>query len=262
MQDNQAFRALFTLPQVRESASTSLTVPETPAPKNETGDRELDALLWLRDCIKTAHPVLIEKALEAFKKIKTPVNELEDRYTKHVARVSNNHFGAVLMTFGFADLESLAERVIKRQTRSHEAISRFGSVDQLFDETPAEAACKTALKGLGKKKGALWGYDSAKADQRFMKLPELIPTTLADCLHAQEYSSELHQFRQASLENAGDHCPEFQEYEDFCFRRLAHIKPRTREEALSVLDHLEEREATDRTESPAIIRNLIAGGWA
>ena len=141
-------------------------------------------------------------------------------------------------------------------------MSRFGTVDRLFADTPSEAACKTALKGLRKKKGSTWEYDANKADARFLKHPALVPSTLADCLHAREYESALYRLRQASVDMAGDHWPEFQEHADFCFRQLAQIKPRTKAEALAVFEHLEERDATDRAEGPDIIRNLISGGWA
>lgn len=262
MQDNQAFRALFTLPPMQTSASTDLTVPETPAPKNETGDRELDAVLWLRDCIKTAHPALIDKALLAFKQIKTPPKELEDRYCAYLrAQSGGNPFAVIFGGFGFGDLEGLAKSTLDRQARKDEAMSRFGSIDGLFAPTPAEAACKAALKGLRKKKDLLWGYDHEKADARFMKHPELVPETMADCLHAQHYERTLYGLRCASVEMAGDHWPEFQEHADFCFRQLAHIKPRTKNEALAVFEYLEEYDATDRTEGPDILRNLIAGGW-
>ncbi len=79
MQDNQAFRALFTLPPIQPSASTSLTVPEMPAPKVVTGDREVDAVLWLQECVRTGHQALIDKALEAAKKITTPSVQTSSR---------------------------------------------------------------------------------------------------------------------------------------------------------------------------------------
>lgn len=263
MEDNEAFRTLFTLPLLQTSASTALSVPETPAPKNESGDRELDAVLWLRDCIKTGHPVLIENALIAFKKIKTPAKELEKRYCDYLVRASGgNTMAALFGGFGFANLESLAKSVTERQAKKHEALSRFGSVDQLFKDTPAEAACKAALKGLRKKKEALWGYDAAKADARFLKHPGLVPETLADCLHALCYERQLYSLRHASVDMAGDHWPEFQEHADFCFRRFAILKPRSKEEALAVFEYLEEQDAGDREEGPSIVRNLIAGGWA
>lgn len=262
MQDNQAFRALFKLPPLQTSTGTALSVPATPAPKNETGDRELDAVLWLRDCIKTAHPAMIEKALLAFKQIKTPARVLQDRYQQYVARVSNDRFAAVFMTVGFANLEALAKGTLERQARKDGALSRFGTVDGLFADTPAEAACKAALKGLRKKKGPFREYDADKADARFLKHPALMPSTLADCLYAWEYESTLYQLRNASVDGGGDHCPEFQEHADFCFRQLAQIAPRTKAEALAVFEHLEEHDAAGRAEGPDIIRNLISGGWA
>lgn len=263
MQDNAAFRALFTLPSLQTSASTDLIVPETPAPKNETGDRELDAVLWLRDCINTAHPMLIEKALEAFGKIKTPAKDLEKRYCDYLVRASGgNPLAAIFGGFGFANLESMAKSVTERQAKKHEVLSRFGSVEQLFEDTPAEAACKVALKGLRKKKDAHWDcYDSDKADARFMKHPELVPESLADCLHALHYEGALYSLRCASVEIAGDHWTEFQEHIDFCFRQLARIKPRTKDEALAVFEYLEDHDSIGRKEGPAILRNLIAGGW-
>lgn len=263
MQDNQAFRTLFTLPPVQTSTSTDLIVPMAPIPKNETNDRELDAVLWLRDCIKTGHAALISQALEAFKKITTPAKDLEKRYGDYLMRASGGSaFTAAFGSINFANLESLAKTVTERQAKKHEAMSRFGSVDNLFENTPAEAACRAALKGLRKKKGALWGYDSEKADARFTKHPDLMPSTLSDCLHALDYESRLYHLRSASVEMSGEHWPEFQEHVDFCFRQLARIKPRTKGEALAVFEYLEERDATERIEGPGIIRNLIAGGWS
>lgn len=262
MQDNGAFRALFTLPPMQTSASTDLIVPETPAPKNETGDRELDAVLWLRDCIKTAHPVLIEHALIAFKQIRTPAKELEKRFCDYLTRVSGgNPMAALFGGFGFGDLEALARNTTERQSRKDEALSRFGSIDALFAETAAETACKAALKGLRKKKDSIWGYDQEQASARFMKYPELVPATMADCLHSQAYERHLYQLRCASVEIAGEHWDQFQEHADFCFRQLAHIKPRTKDEAMAVFEHLEAVSGMDRKEGPAILRNLIASGW-
>lgn len=265
MQDNQALRALFSLPPIQASASTALTVPETPAPKTVTGDRELDAVLWLRDCIKTGHAALVAQALEAFKKIKTPAAELEKRYTAHVARESNGHFGAVFMTFGFADLESLANRSTEKVALQHEAVTRFGSIDNLFKELPAESRCKSALRGLKRIKRADWAfpeYDAEQADARFEQRPELAVHTLSDCIFVMDFGSTLYWMRHACADNAGDHWHQFQEHLDYCFRSMARIPPQSKEEAIAALEYLDSDEAHDREETPAILRNLVTGGWA
>lgn len=262
MTDNQEFRALFSLPPIPISASTALATVQTPAPKNETGDRELDAVLWLRDCINTGDSALIQQALETSKKVKTPAKELERRYGEYLLRKSGGcTFSAAFGSINFADLESFAKRVLERKATKDEAMARFGTVEGLFKDTPAETACQAALKGLKQKKDSLWGYDHDKADPLFRKVPELVPSTLSDCLHALDYDRNLYRLRNASVDMAGDHYPEFQEHADFCFRQLALIAPRSKVEALAVFNHLEEHDAMDRKEGPAILRNLVSSGW-
>lgn len=265
MQDNHAFRALFSLPPVQTSTSTALAVPEMPAPKVVTGDRELDAVLWLRDCIKTGHAALIAQALEAFKKIKTPAKELEDRYCEYLRITSGgNPFAVIFGGMGFANLESLASSSSEKLAKRHDAVARFGSIDNLFKKNAAELACEKALRGLKRPadKHGFHEYDEAQADARFAKHADLVPHTLADCMHAMQFGSALYWLRHASsADNIGDHWPAFQEHEDYCFRSMARIAPQSKEEALAVLEYLEEEEVTDRKERPAILRNLIAGGW-
>lgn len=103
MQDNQAFRALFTLPPIQPSNSTALAVPEMPMPKVVTGDREVDAVLWLQECVRTGHPALIDKALEAAKKITTPMEDLSLRYSQHLMRQNRSSMMAALCSMGFGE---------------------------------------------------------------------------------------------------------------------------------------------------------------
>jgi hypothetical protein len=262
MQDNQAFRVLFTLPPVQTSASTALTVPEMPPTKSVTGDREVDAVLWLQECVKTGHQVLIDKALEAARKITTPMKELGLRYGQHLARQHGNSFVAALGSMGFGELESQAKGAIERKQKQHLALSRFGTVDALFSDTAAETACKKALRGVKRiKKGVFNDYDPSQVEQRFSKSVDLRPNTLADCLHGRDYWNQLYWLR-AAFEGVGDSPAYAQAHDDHCFAMLAKITPRSKDESLAVLVHLEERDATDRQESPAVLRNLIAGGWA
>ena len=128
MQDNQAFRALFTLPPIQPSSSTALSVPEMPEPKVVTGDKEIDAVLWLQECVRTGHPALIETAMEAAKRITTPMKTIGDRYAQYLMRqTKGNGFFAALGSMGFGELESQAKGAIKRQEERHAALSRFGT---------------------------------------------------------------------------------------------------------------------------------------
>lgn len=262
MQDNQAFRALFSLPPIQASTSTALTVPEMPAPKVVTGDREVDTVLWLQECVSTGHQILIDKALEAAKKITTPMKDLGLRYGQHLMRQHGSSMMAAFGSMGFGELESQAQGAIKKKQRQHVALSRFGTVEALFSDTPAEAACKKALRGVKRIKGEPFNdYDMAQAAERFAKKPDLQPLTLADCLHGQAYWHELYKLR-CPFDGHGDAPAYAQAHDDHCFSLMAKLAPRSKDEALAVFDYMEDREATDRTEGPAIVRNLIAGGWA
>ena len=261
MQDNQAFRALFTLPPIQPSASTSLTVPEMPAPKVVTGDREVDAVLWLQECVRTGHQALIDKALEAAKKITTPMKDLGLRYGQHLMRQHGSSVMAAFGSMGFGELESQANGAIERQRKRHIALSRFGTEESLFSDTPAEAACKKALRGVKRIKDGIFNdYDMEQVAERFAKRPDLQPNTLADCLHGRAYWDELYRLRAPF--GCGDSPAYAQAHDDHCFAMLAKIATRTKEESLAVLEHMEEHDGTDRKESPAILRNLVTGGWA
>lgn len=258
-QDNQALRALLVLPPVQFSESTALQVLTTPAPKNETGDRELDAVLWLQDCIRTGEQALIDQALEAAKRIKTPMKELGDRYAQHLMRTHGNSFMAAFGSMSFGELESQAQSAIEKRQRKNDALSRFGSVESLFAATPGEAACKTALKGVRRGKQSWHYFDEAQAAKRFQKHPDLQPQTLADCIFARSHWRELYQLRAPF--DCGDSDPAVQAHEDHCFAMMAQLLPRSKEEALSVLSEIETDELGDRSETPAILRNLVSGGW-
>lgn len=78
--DNAKHRELFSLPPIRESEETLPSVPELPPQENVTGDREVDAALWLHQVINTGNAALIERAMEGAKKIKTPLPVLQQRY--------------------------------------------------------------------------------------------------------------------------------------------------------------------------------------
>jgi hypothetical protein len=51
--NNERLRALFCLPPIKASTSTDMVVPELPAQEVVTGDKEIDAVLWLRSVIMT-----------------------------------------------------------------------------------------------------------------------------------------------------------------------------------------------------------------
>ena len=249
--DNPEHRTLFSLPPMQASTGTALEAPSLPPQAAITGDHDLDAVLWLRSVIQTGQPALIEKAMRAAKRIKTPLPELEKRYMNHLVSKNPGNVFAAFASFGFADLQGLAQSAVEKLARQHEATSRFG--DALFANTPAEQFCIEALAGL--KRGRMLDFDEQAVDARFEARPELLPHTLSDCLHEMAYWSSLYWLRNSM--DFGDSAPEAQARDSFVFRRLACTRARTKAEAVAVLRYLADDERMDDKETEAILLNLI-----
>ncbi|MCD6616742.1 hypothetical protein [Aeromonas veronii] len=250
--DNPRHRAMFTLPPIESSGETFPAAQELPPQQVVTGDKEIDALLWLRQVIETGEPTRIEQAREAAGRITTPLNELEKRYGNWlVARGGNIMAG--LGSIGFADLDGLAEKSITRRAREAEAIGRFG--DALWNDTQAEAFCLEALRGL---ELVNCEYPPVLVAKRFKDLPELMPFTLSDCLHELAYWDDLYRLRRA-CDTSGyyDSSMETWAREAFVFGLLAELRPRSREEARATLRYLMGSERKDWPETDRICNNLI-----
>ncbi|QNL86147.1 hypothetical protein [Pseudomonas putida] len=252
--DNEQHRALFTLPPISSSAETLPSVPELPPQEVVTGDKEVDAVLWLRSIINTGQAVLIDRAMEGVKKIKTSLDVLEKRYTAHLIATNPGNPFAAMSSFGFADLEGLATRAIERHRLRLEGNVRFG--DALLADTEAETFCIDALRGL-EATGQLGDFDKSEVAARFNAHPELLPHTLADCLYELGYWDHLYRLRNAVDRDASDGPLEATARDWFVFGLLAQIRPRDKAEALAVFRYLIASQRDDMAESEAILCNLI-----
>ena len=252
--DNDQHRALFTLPPISVSTETLPSVPELPPQDVVTGDKEVDAVLWLRSIIGTGQAVLIDRAMEGARKIKTPLDVLEKRYRDHLVATNPGHPFAAMSSFGFADLDALAARAIEQQRLRLEGTARFG--DALLADTEAEMFCIEAMRGL-EQSGPLLDFDKGQVADRFNAHPGLLPHTLADCLYELGYWDQLYRLRNAVDRDASDGPAEATAREWFVFGLLAQIRPRDKAEALTVFRYLIASERDDMAESEAIVFNLI-----
>lgn len=252
--DNEQHRAMFTLPPISASTETLPSVPELPPQEVVTGDKEVDAVLWLRSIISTGQAALIDRAMEGAKKIKTPLDVLEKRYTAHLVATNPGHPFAAISSFGFADLDALATRAIEQHRLRLEGAARFG--DAVLADTEAESFCIDALRGL-RATGQFGDFDKGQVAARFNAHPELLPHTLADCLFELSYWDQLYQLRNAVDRDASDGPPDATAREWFVFGLLAQIRPRDKTEALAVFRYLVASQRDDMAESEAILCNLI-----
>jgi len=252
--DNDQHRVLFTLPPIKVSSETLPSVPELPPQEVVTGDKEVDAVLWLRSIINTGQAALIQRAMEAAKRIKTPLDLLEKRYRDHLTTTSPGNLFAALSSFGFADLESLSVRAIDQHRLRLEGGARFG--DALLADTEAESFCIDALRGL-EATGQLGDFDKGQVAARFNAHPDLLPHTLTDCLYELDYWDQLYRLRNAVDRDASDGPVESTARDWFVFGLLAEIRPRDKAEALAVFRYLIASERDDMAEAEAILCNLI-----
>ena len=252
--DNEAHRALFSLPPIRHSSQTLPAVPELPPQQRVTGDKEVDAVIWLRQVIGTGQAALIEKAMQGAKKIKTPLKEVEKRYQAWLMKENPGSLFAALSSFDFANLEGLAKKSIEKAARQHEARSRFG--DELVAETPAESFCITALHRL--KADRMDFYADADVDKRFQAHPELLPQTLTDCLRELAYWQDLYWLRNSVDSHSSDGPREAYARSRFAFRCLGRIRTSGKTEAVSVLKYLtDDRDRLNDGDTEAILFNLL-----
>ena len=242
--DNQAHRALFALPAIKASGQTLPVVAVLPEQRSITGDQEVDAVLWLREVIATGRVDLI----------------LEKRYRNYLVANHPGNLFAALSSFDFGDLDALASRSTKKLTLRNEALARFGSVDALFADTPAEQFAIDTLAGLTRKAGSFW-LEASEVAARFKARPDLMPNSLPDCLHELAYWRELYALRDAEGgTGAGDTSEQATAREDFAFVSLAHLRPRNSTESIAVINYLAAHERMDREETNDILLNVVGPG--
>lgn len=252
--DNERHRAMFTLPPISATTETLPSVPELPPQEVVTGDKEVDAVLWLRSIIGTGQAALIDRAMEGAKKIRTPLDVLEKRYRDYLVATNPGHPFAAMSSFGFADLDALATRAIEQHRLRLEGAARFG--DALLADTEAETFCIDALRGL-RATGQFGDFDKGQVAARFHAHPDLLPHTLADCLYELDYWNQLYRLRNAVDRDASDGPPDATARDWFVFGLLAQIRPRDKAEALAVFRYMVASQRDDMAESEAILCNLI-----
>ncbi|QFT84976.1 hypothetical protein FIU88_08305 [Halomonas sp. THAF12] len=250
--ESAAHREMFTLPPLRESAESLPSAYEKPAEEVVTGDKEVDAVLWLHKVIQSGEPAAIERAKEAAKFIKTPLKDLEKRYTQYLNRANPGNPFASFASIGFADLDSMAEKAIKRRNLQIEAASRFG--DDLMHETPAENFCIEALAGL--EPGWIGLFEGEEVTERFSARRSMVPSSLSECLHELRYWDKLYAMRHA-CEWMYEHHSEVCAREDFLVGLLASITPKDRAEAREVYQYVLDNGDKCGDGRSAIIWNLI-----
>ena len=255
---NPRLREFFQLPEPVASHCTEVAMPpDLPEQTTVTGDKDVDAMLWLRRVVETGDADLIAKALEAAKRITTPAKELELRYGRHLAATAGSSFFAALGSMNFANLEGHAKSVIERKRKQRDALARMGgTIEAVFTNTPQEQFCMDTLALVPTVEQPWKKPHPDLACAAFEQQADLVPHTLDDCLYELKFWSDLYWLRSA-FPDSGDHWPEVNARTDYLLWCMGRIKPKTRAEAKDVLAYLVQEDGLNWTGSDAILENLI-----
>lgn len=240
---NPEHRRLFTIPTAKPSDSNALAVPSLPEARVITGDREVDAVLWLKEVCQSARDVaIVDRALEAAAKIKTPAKSIEDRYVAWLRRQPDLHpMQIAFASIGVADTERHAETARERIAKHAEGMAAFGSYAAAMRDTPAEVMVFETM-GVILDGEELW---RAKPDRLAVLFSESVnPATLSECLAELHYWSWLYDIRWRMSQT--EHPGEFQGDEDerisarrwFVESLLSVLAPLDRAEALHIAEGL------------------------
>ena len=251
---NPKHQAFFRLPApaLAVSDTTEVAVVEPPPRIAQTGDRGVDAFLWLREMVDTGQPALIQHAVELAAKVDSKQRQEIERAYTHAMVALHGKFVGALKSVGFCNIEGRAERALKEKAERDKAVSIFG--DGEYFTTPQERFCIDALEGMTQSNPGF--YDLQEIETSFNKHKELMPWTLADCIRELEYWRELYHYKYALFDCELD--PETYAREDYVRLLMGRIKPRSKEETRQVWEYMIFHEWQDyHTAFHPIAENLL-----
>ena len=192
--ENLEHQRLFTIPQGQPSTSTALMARTLPPEEDITGDREVDAVLWLgKLCATTNDLAALDQALEAAERIKTPADELEKRYSDWLARQPGaNPFSVVFQSVRMADIKGKVADARERILVNAEGLSIFGSYTNAMALTPAEMMLEDSA-GKWPEEGYCWEWSMEQMDALWKR--SVNPASLTECVSELRYWQWLYRIR-------------------------------------------------------------------
>ncbi|MFB1489355.1 MULTISPECIES: hypothetical protein [unclassified Thiocapsa] len=239
---NLEHQRLFTIPEPLYSNETALTVPTLPEQTIVTGDREIDACLWLCEVCRTArNPHVLDLVLEAAERITTPSEEIERRYREWLQYQPNmDPLVMAFATFDMANIEVKVKKARERINNYNEYAAIFGSYPEAMMPTPAEQMVMHTIGALPD--GDPWRLKQDTRKELFTR--SVNPTTLSEVAAELRYWSWLNQVRDIMrrTEQPGTFGPE--DSEEIYVRRvwveglLRELQPQNASEALHIIDEV------------------------
>ena len=227
------------------------------APEVITGIPEVDAVINLRRLIETGGEIAISQALElgaALIASKDRQKEIERRYMQHLQATGGNPLIVAFSSIGFADLPGLVSVTRRKRAEMAESLRYFADANAAIATLPAEQRMIDILADVGRD-GQYGDWSDATLDSAFRRHPDIVPPSLTAVMAEVAFWARLYELRKPFF-GVYDEIPEVQARGAWLYNLLATIPPRSRAEALVVVDWLESRDLGHKLEH-AIMRNLI-----
>lgn len=236
---NPEHQRLFTIPDPLCSNKTSLKEVILPEQQSVTGDREVDACLWLANVCKTARdPHVLDLVLEAAQHITTPSEELEQRYVDWLKLQPNIHpLQMAFASMGMGNIEEKVEAARKRIAQYQEGAAIFGSYQQALLPTPAEQMVEHTAGELPE--GDSWRLTQAQCATLFVR--SVNPVALTEVAAELRYWNWLYQTRwrmqqtEAPDEYMPDDPPVIEARRQWVEGLLCELQPQNPQEVLDII---------------------------
>ncbi|ELY3856763.1 helix-turn-helix domain-containing protein [Providencia rettgeri] len=267
---------LFTIPN--PSHSTELATIK-PLPKQEkiTGNKQVDAYLWVMRVIGLNEPAHLPKAEQALEKITITPKEAQKVYEEYLYQAGAHPFQVVFGIMGIDDPKDKIQKAREAIEKAKQVRGVFGNYDNAFEDVEAEKLIKSSQNYID---DPFYGWTKKEIKQGFRKggcdiekekedkargfvdvLPN--PETLTDVVREMDYWNWLYQMRSSAEKEMGyQFAGEQADYVYFRERwletQLQVIRPTDREEAKAVWHWLKNSESMEYLpERDDVIDNLI-----
>ncbi|MDC9591657.1 helix-turn-helix domain-containing protein [Xenorhabdus sp. XENO-10] len=277
--DNTAHKALFTLPEPRYSTALA-TVKPLPVQRKITGNKQVDAYLWVLAVIRTNEPAHLEAAEAALKKLKITPKEAQQKYSDYLMKSGAAAFQVAFGTFSMDNPQGYIDRAKEQISDAAKVRATFESYEAALELTEPEKLMLVGELAEIYEAGYYWNEkeltegcmygDRVTETEKLRKttakgfteqLPE--PHTLSDVVREFLYWDWLYQMRNVAAKELdpngfGDERYYIYDREDYLEEKLVTLQPISRQEAIDVCKWvLEEERFHDRELTDRIILNLV-----
>ncbi|MBD2812274.1 helix-turn-helix domain-containing protein [Xenorhabdus sp. Vera] len=137
MTDNAVHKTLFTLPEPGHSTAIA-TVKPLPVQRKITGNKQVDAYLWVLEVIKTNEPAHLDAAEAALKKLKITPKAAQQKYADYLMKSGAHAFQIAFGTMSMDNPQGYIDRAKEQIKDAAKVRATFASYEAALELTEPE----------------------------------------------------------------------------------------------------------------------------